>query len=404
MILIGIFIVIIFFIVIAKNNNNSKITEEKKDNKVSKNSISQQVNYDKLYKNVEEISEEEVDLLLEYERNQSYSSELFEYKREINALKIESDPFFNSDNSFVDKVNVIEQYLLLFVEIQEKLILLAKKNNFNSYKELPLNFSFEICESYYSSLAQCYYTQKKYNEAEETLELGFKHICFFETSHNLIFTYERYLLTLLKTGEIKRFLINFKKGKTYFEYNDIFIKELEKTVVELLKSEKAKEINDLFSSSELVDKKIKNILRNATVEIEVYQKIHLANSLFKDKNYAKADQEFVKSIENAKIFQENINPYFELYGDILYKLKEYENSIKAYNVLTPKEKEDYRVCTKIGDCYKMLKQLDEAYELYLTAYNFNKNYKTVQNKLITIAKKLKKEDEIEKLINKGEDK
>lgn len=52
----------------------------------------------------------------------------------------------------------------------------------------------------------------------------------------------------------------------------------------------------------------------------------------------------------------------------------------------------------------MLKQLDEAYELYLTAYNFNKNYKTVQNKLITIAKKLKKEDEIEKLINKGEDK
>ena len=404
MILIGIFVIIIFLVVIAKNNNNSEITEKRKDNNISKNSISQQVNYDELYKNVEEISEEEVDLLLEYEKNQSYSSELFKYKRQINSLKNECFNFFKPYKYSIDSAALAEQYLVLFVDIQEKLISLAIKNNFYSYEKLPLNFSFEIGEFYYYNLAQCYYIQKKYDEAEKIFELSFKHISFFDTDHNLTSTYEIYLITLLKAGEIKRFLINFKKGKTYFEYNDIFIKDLEKTVVELLKSEKAKEINDLFSSSELVDKKIKNILRNATVEIEVYQKIHLANSLFKDKNYAKADQEFVKSIENAKIFQENINPYFELYGDILYKLKEYENSIKAYNVLTPKEKEDYRVCTKIGDCYKMLKQLDEAYELYLTAYNFNKNYKTVQNKLITIAKKLKKEDEIEKLINKGEDK
>ena len=178
MILIGLFVIIIFLVVIAKSNNNSEISEKKKDNNISKNSISQQVNYDELYKNVEEISEDEVDLLLEYERNQSYSSELFKYKKQINSLKNECFNFFKPYKYSVDSATLAEQYLVLFVDIQEKLISLAIKNNFYSYEKLPLNFSFEIGEFYYYNLAQCYYIQKKYDEAEKIFELSFKHISF----------------------------------------------------------------------------------------------------------------------------------------------------------------------------------------------------------------------------------
>jgi len=178
-----------------------------------------------------------------------------------------------------------------------------------------------------------------------------------------------------------------------------FISELKEPAIEL------SEIIELvltrgFTLDELIEME-KGVVSEEATAIRNDIKFSLSNASrsFKIKNYEDAKEEFETASNLADRYLLDINSYYEIYGDILFKLDSLREAIVAYKVVGAEDKL-HRINMKIGDCFSKLDNSKRAAEYYLEALFYKKNYKTAITKFSKNYKQLSSGDkfESEKLI------
>lgn len=241
-------------------------------------------------------------------------------------------------------------------------------------------------------------------EATNLLTECFDIIELCDTKNNIIHTYFDFLEKLLEENEITLFIKNLDNDNriNYFNENQI------EDIVSLLsdKSNDRKffvEFSKILTHYEIKSNGLIKILKLTDINLKVYSILNYAEINFKGKNYEKAKEYFEEAIKNAKNYNENIDFYYELYGDICYKLKNYNLAINSYIIASSDTAYEHRIYCKIGDCYNHLKDFKEAFKYFFFSIYSNSEYKTVQPKFISSCKKLNLNyqlDEIKQLLKK----
>lgn len=329
------------------------------------------------------------------------------YLEKINDLKSNFEDIFLPYKYTKVKAEKNEKSIKEYYDCVEKIILLINSYNYKTREELPKYLRYEVDEFYIYNMAQCYYYQKKFSEAQKIFEFGFDNIKLFSTNHNLKKSYTDFIKEMIKSKEIELSFNFIDIISKKINFNDDFVEEISFEISDLLET---KTFFIQFTNS-LKDINIKNPIIKEIVscvekDIKIYKNIDYAEVSFKGKDYEKAKKYFEIAIENAYKLKEDIESFYEVYGDILYKLKEYQKSIEVY-LKSESQFNNYRIHCKIGDCYKANKEYEKSFYSYLLSLYLKDDYKTSQTKLISISKKVNKDINIDiliKLLKNNEDK
>ena len=316
----------------------------------------------------------------------------------INNLKSNFNEIFFPYKYTKEISEKVESYIKEYYDEEKKLILLLKEYHITTINEIPPRISCDIGEFFIYNMAQCYYSQNKFKEAHEVLIFGFDNMNLFDTSHNLYTSYENFLELLLNKKEINFFFYSIELFSKKIDLDEQFIENISFKIGRLLEIES---FFILFIEALKVANKdneiIKKIIHKSEIQIKIYKNLEYSSINFKGKNYEKALEYFEKAISNSIIYNENIIDMYELYGDILYKLKNYTEAIKIYQHFSENSEEKHRIFSKIGDCYKLLKENEKSYYYYILSLKFNPDYKTSQKKLLLISKKIDKNINLEEI-------
>lgn len=382
-----IFVIFIFFI--KYGNNKTKInnmTEKIKENNEIEIVTEEVKTYfkDNFYdKNIE---------------NKSLYEAVEKYLNKINDLKSNFNETFLPYNytKLIAKKN--EQNIKEYYECIEKIISLINSYNYKTREKLPDYLKYEVGEFYIYNMAQCYYYQKKFYEAEKVFEFGFENIELFDTNHNLRKSYTNFIIELLKAKKIELFFNSINIISKNINFDDEFVEEISVEISDLLETKTFFiQFTNYLKNINTENSIIKEIILYVEKDIKIYKNINYAEVSFKGKDYEKAKKYFEIAIENADKLEEDIESFYEVYGDILYKLKEYQKSIEVY-IKSESQFNNHRVHCKIGDCYKMNKEYDKSFYSYLLSLYLKDDYKTAQTKLILISKKVNKDIDINNVI------
>ncbi|MFR4478199.1 MAG: hypothetical protein ACLUBL_03525 [Fusobacterium sp.] len=382
-----IFVIFIFFI--KYGNNKTKInnmTEKIKENNEIEIVTEEVKTYfkDNFYdKNIE---------------NKSLYESVEKYLDKINDLKSNFNETFLPYNytKLIAKKN--EQNIKEYYECIEKIISLINSYNYKTREKLPDYLKYEVGEFYIYNMAQCYYYQKKFYEAEKVFEFGFENIELFDTNHNLRKSYTNFIIELLKAKKIELFFNSINIISKNINFDDEFVEEISVEISDLLETKTFFiQFTNYLKNINTENSIIKEIILYVEKDIKIYKNINYAEVSFKGKDYEKAKKYFEIAIENADKLEEDIESFYEVYGDILYKLKEYQKSIEVY-IKSESQFNNHRVHCKIGDCYKMNKEYDKSFYSYLLSLYLKDDYKTAQTKLISISKKVNKDIDINNVI------
>lgn len=341
---------------------------------------------------------------LELKKIENLSNKIREIRIKIDNLKYNYTSTFYPDEYTYKKAEKVEKRLIEYYNYQKKIFNLFKEAGYSSSENIPEVIKHYGSEFYYYNLLQCYYTQNKFIEADNLLNECFDIIELCDTKNNIIHTYFNFLEKLLEENEITLFIKNLDNDNriNYFNENQI------EDIVSLLsdKSNDRKffvEFSKILSHYEIKSKGLIKILKLTDINLKVYSILNYAEINFKGKNYEKAKEYFEEAIKNAKNYNENIDFYYELYGDICYKLKNYNLAINSYIIASSDTAYEHRIYCKIGDCYHHLKDFKEAFKYFFFSIYSNSEYKTVQPKFINSCKRLNLNyqlDEIKQLLKK----
>lgn len=390
--------VLLILIYILKNSKNKKeenITQEIVIKEI--NERMQKNNSNDSCKNNLAIIKEEV--ISSKSKCEELNLKAREHIEKINDLKINfGEVFFPYEYTKI-KAGKVEKIIEKYYNEEKKLILLAKEYNIASYDEMPSCIKYEIDEFYIYNMAQCYFYQNKFKEAQEVFEYGFDHIYLLNLFHNLKKSYKNFLEILIEKKELSFFFYSIDRISSKIKLEDEFIENISYEIGELL------EIKNFFllfiealKTANQNNEVIKLIIKRSEVQLKVFKNLDYSEANFKGKNYEKALEYFEVAINNSTKFDEDISYMYELYGDILYKLKKYNEAIKAYDCYSKNCEDNHRIFSKIGDSYKMLKQNEKAFYYYIFSLKINSDYKTAQTKLISISKKINKNINLEEII------
>lgn len=386
-----ILLAIIIFIFLIKHSNKSNIKAGNTFENINDNDITEITDKDfKIYFK-DSFGNERIE-------NKPLYKATKKYLEKINDLKSNFEDVFLPYKYTKVKAEKNEKSIKEYYDCIEKVILLINSYNYKTREELPEYLKYEVDEFYIYNMAQCYYYQKKFYEAQKVFEFGFDNIKLFDTNHNLKKSYINFIKEMLKVKKIElsfNFIDTISK-KTNFA--DDFIEEISLEISELLETKTffIEFINSLKNIN-TENTIIKEIILYVEKDIKIYKNINYAEVSFKGKDYEKSKKYFETAIENAYKLDENIEDYYEFYGDILYKLKDYKKSIEIY-LKGESQFNNYRVRCKIGDCYKMNKDYEKSFYSYLLSLYLKDDYRTSQTKLILISKKIKKDINIDDLI------
>lgn len=314
------------------------------------------------------------------------------YTQRIDEL-INLYPNYFHPHKYTKEISEIsEKYIELYYEEVKKIVPIARNYKRDNGKIIGSSY---LDDYYIYNMAECYYTQDKFEKAQEVFEYGFDNLFEYQI-YNLNKSYKNFVIYLIEKFKIDFAIKSMNIILKKYNFSDGFYEDIseklsdyldvKKVVLELTESIKKHEINE----------KIKFILNKAEILQKIYKNLDYAEANFKGKNYIKAKESFELAIESAEIYKENIDFEYELYGDIFYKLKEYRSAILAY--LKSKDFNSYRIYSKIGDSYKMQKNIEKAFENYFYSLYYKADYKTSQAKLILAGNKLSKNIDIEKII------
>ncbi|MEE1477096.1 hypothetical protein [Fusobacterium sp.] len=330
--------------------------------------------------------------------NKSLYESVEKYLDKINDLKSNFNETFLPYNytKLIAKKN--EQNIKEYYECIEKIISLINSYNYKTREKLPDYLKYEVGEFYIYNMAQCYYYQKKFYEAEKVFEFGFENIELFDTNHNLRKSYTNFIIELLKAKKIELFFNSINIISKNINFDDEFVEEISVEISDLLETKTFFiQFTNYLKNINTENSIIKEIILYVEKDIKIYKNINYAEVSFKGKDYEKAKKYFEIAIENADKLEEDIESFYEVYGDILYKLKEYQKSIEVY-IKSESQFNNHRVHCKIGDCYKMNKEYDKSFYSYLLSLYLKDDYKTAQTKLISISKKVNKDIDINNVI------
>lgn len=345
--------------------------------------------------NLESIEEKEFEEDTKYKELYAKSEKYLEH---INSLKSNFNETFFPYKYTKEISEKVERNIKEYYNEEKKLILLLKEYHITSIEEIPPRIRYDIGDFFIYNMAQCYYSQNKFEEAHKIFIFGFDNIKLFDMSHNLYASYENFLELLLEEKEINFFFYSIELLSNKIDLDEQFIENISFKIGELL------EIESFFvlfiESLKVVNKNneiIKKIIHKSEIQVKIYKNLEYSSINFKGKNYEKALEYFEKAINNSIIYNENIIYMYELYGDILYKLKNYTEAIKIYQHFSENSEEKHRIFSKIGDCYKLLKENEKSYYYYILSLKFNPDYKTSQKKLLLISKKIDKNINLEEI-------
>ena len=317
----------------------------------------------------------------------------------INNLKNNFNDVFFPYKYTKEKSIKVEKYIKEYFEEEKALISLIKEYNITKNNEIPYPLIFDINEFFIYNMAQCYYFQDKFKEAQEIFEYGFDNIYLFDLSHNLVNSYEDFIKRLISKKELNFFFYSIDKISSKIKLDNDFIENIS---YEIGKSLEIKNFFLLFiealKNANQNNGIIKTIIRKSEIQLKIFKNLDYSDANFKGKNYEKALEYFEIAVTNSSKFNEDISYMYELYGDILYKLKKFYNAIEAYQYYSKSCEENHRVLSKIGDSYKMIKQNETAFYYYIFSLKNNPDYKTSQTKLMSISKKINKNINLEEII------
>lgn len=320
------------------------------------------------------------------------------YLEKINNLKSDFEDVFSPYEYTKVKAEKNEKKIKEYYDCMEKIILLINSYSYKTSEELPEYLRYEVGEFYIYNMAQCYYYQKKFYEAQKIFEFGFDNIKLFDTNHNLRKSYIDFIKEMLKVKEIESSFNFIDTISKKINFDDKFVEEISFEISNLLETKTFFiQFTNSLKNINTENSIIKEIILYVEKDIKIYKNIDYAEVSFKGKDYEKAKKYFEIAIENADKLEEDIKNFYEVYGDILYKLKEYQKSIEAY-IKSESEFNNHRIHCKIGDCYKMNKEYEKSFYSYLLSLYLKDDYKTSQTKLISISKKVNKDINIDALI------
>lgn len=386
-----ILLAIIIFIFLIKYNNKSNIKKGNTFENINDNDITEITDKNFKIYSKDSFGNERIENKPLYEATKKYLEK-------INDLKSNFEDVFLPYKYTKVKAEKNEKSIKEYYDCIEKIILLINSYNYKTREELPEYLKYEVEEFYIYNMAQCYYYQKKFYEAQKIFEFGFDNIKLFDTNHNLKKSYINFIKEILKAKEIELSFNFIDKMSEKIKFDNKFVEEISFEISDLLETKTFFiQITNSLKNINTENSIIKEIISYVEKDIKIYKNIDYAEVSFRGKDYEKSKKYFETAIENSYKLGEDIENYYEFYGDILYKLKDYEKSIEIY-LKGESQFNNYRIHCKIGDCYKMNKNYEKAFYSYLLSLYLKNDYKTSQTKLISISKKVKKDINIDTLI------
>lgn len=245
------------------------------------------------------------------------------------------------------------------------------------------------------NMANCYITLKMYDEAEKIFKYAFSEIPE-KGQHNIGKVYFYYIRSFFVEGKIKEALTSIKK-LSYYNNFEKYIYDLAKSLSKEMSLKEVQEQLKSFSKENKKNEIIDRLLLLAKKEFHIYRKIEFIKAHIKAKELEVAEKKFEEVIIASKKFNENIEEEMEIYGDILNKLKKYNEATAAYKS-SKNKKYMNRIYMKLGDSFKRSKKFEDALENYFYSIYENSEYKSVQPKYIKLAKELKRNSDLESVI------
>lgn len=238
----------------------------------------------------------------------------------------------------------------------------------------------DVDDYYVHNLANCYVSLGRYQQAYETLRYGFLNLKQ-EEIYNLNKSLEYYLKNCLLNGELGRFFSSYEELKTAIPENERkkFRRHIEKELSEYfennIQSLNLKELDKEYGEIYIY----KKIFSKVTENKKVYEIIEEAKNLYGKKEYEAAESKFAAAVDNANKLEIEIGKHYELYGDIYFKLENYDLARTAYEKSILDTSYKHRVYKKIGDTYKRENSDKNAFFAYLLSLASKTDYKTSQN-------------------------
>jgi tetratricopeptide (TPR) repeat protein len=256
---------------------------------------------------------------------------------------------------------------------------------FNVFKDLiPLKREYgqdiDVDDYYVYNLSNCYVSLKKYDEAYEILKYGFSNLREDEI-YNLTNSLEHYLTNVLLDNKVDKFFEFYEEMKTGIPEKDKkrFRRHMEKELTayfeQNLQNLDFKELEKKFGNIYIFKKIYGKTLENK----KVFENIDEAKVLYNKKEYEAARDKFAIAVENSNKIGVEIGKHYELYGDIHFRLSNYELARSAYNNSISDTSYKHRVYKKIGDTYKREEAHKKAFFAYLLSVARKTDYKTSQN-------------------------
>ena len=238
----------------------------------------------------------------------------------------------------------------------------------------------DIDDYYIYNLANCYIGVKNYDAAYETLKYGFSNLKKDEI-YNLTNSLELYLKNTLLDDELERFF------SVYEELKGAIVEQEKKR----FRRHMEKELSDYFDNNihnldlEKLDNKYNGVYLYKKIRAKtlgnkmVFDFVEEARELYNKKEYQSASDKFSLAVDNANKLAVSIGKHYELYGDIHFRLENYEFARTAYEKSIPDTSYKHRIYKKIGDSYKKEDSKKNAFFAYLLSLARKKDYKTSQN-------------------------
>lgn len=326
---------------------------------------------------------------LELEKIKMISDELENITNRIENLKYNLDTTFYPYQYTPEKARRVEKHLVEYYLYQKRIFNILRENDYFYYDDIPQDLRYYSDEYYYYNLVQCYLALNNFIKVNELLNECFEIAELCSSNNNIVQTYISFLRKLLEKKQLELLIQNLDNDDRLNYLNE---KEIEDFVYLLAEKSMDKkflvDFSKALSNHQIKSNGLVQILRMTDIELKVYFEINQAETSYKNKEYEKAKEYIELAIENAKFYDEDIDFAQELYGDICYKLKDYNLALNSYNLALLDNSYDYRIFCKIGDCYARLKDLDSALKYFFFSIYTNKEYKTVQVKFINTCKKL----------------